>query len=206
MIDCFHDKMLFQGAVNNVPQPKNPGLGILLGALQGAVGQLPSVYANVKAQGKGKGETSESEMPGQIRAQPPAVNNPRGQNRGLPPAVNNPRGQNRGLHASVNNLGGQSRGLLGPVNNLKSQNRGLPTSVNNLGGQNRGLPASVNNLGGQNRGLHASVNNPRVQNRGRPPPIWSGGLNRRVGRIYSRCFVFARAGHWGRAANQGVFQ
>ena len=133
-------------------------------ALQGAVGQLPSVYANVKAQGKGKGETSESEMPGQIRAQPPAVNNPRG------------------------------------------QNRGLPTSVNNLGGQNRGLPASVNNLGGQNRGLHASVNNPRVQNRGRPPPIWSGGLNRRVGRIYSRCFVFARAGHWGRAANQGVSQ
>ena len=150
MIDCFHDKMLFQGAVNNVPQPKNPGLGILLGALQGAVGQLPSVYANVKAQGKGKGETSESEMPGQMRAQPPAVNNPRGQNRGLPPAVNNPRGQNRGLHASVNN--------------------------------------------------------PRVQNRGRPPPIWSGGLNRRVGRIYSRCFVFARAGHWGRAANQGVSQ
>ena len=136
MIDCFHDKMLFQGAVNNVPQPKNPGLGILLGALQGAVGQLPSVYANVKAQGKGKGETSESEMPGQIRAQPPAVNNPRG----------------------------------------------------------------------QNRGLQASVNNPRVQNRGRPPPIWSGGLNRRVGRIYSRCFVFARAGHWGRAANQGVSQ
>ena len=150
MIDCFHDKMLFQGAVNNVPQPQNPGLGILLGALQGAVGQLPSVYANVKAQGKGKGETSESEMPGQIRAQPPAVNNPRGQNRGLPPAVNNPRGQNRGLHASVNN--------------------------------------------------------PRVQNRGRPPPIWSGGLNRQVGRIYSRCFVFARAGHWGRAANQGVSQ
>ena len=178
MMDCFHDKMLFQGAVNNVPQPKNPGLGILLGALQGAVGQLPSVYANVKAQGKGKGETSESEMPGQIRAQPPAVNNPRGQNRGLPPAVNN----------------------------LRGQNRGLPASVNNLGGQNRGLPVSVNNLGGQNRGLHASVNNPRVQNRGRPPPIWSGGLNRRVGRIYSRCFVFARAGHWGRAANQGVSQ
>ena len=173
MIDCFHDKMLFQGAVNNVPQPKNPGLGILLGALQGAVGQLPSVYANVKAQGKGKGETSESEMPGQIRAQPPAVNNPRGQNRGLLPAVNNPRGQNRGL----------------------------PTSVNNLRGQNRGLPASVNNLGGQNRG--------------RPTPIWSGGLNRWVGRIlyilyiyiiYSRYFVFARAGHWGRAANQGVSQ
>ena len=75
-----------------------------------------------------------------------------------------------------------------------------------ISGQNRGLPASVNNLGGQNRGLHASVNNPRVQNRGRPPPIWSGGLNRRVGRIYSRCFVFARAGHWGRAANQGVSQ
>ena len=192
MIDCFHDKMLFQGAVNNVPQPQNPGLGILLGALQGAVGQLPSVYANVKAQGKGKGETSESEMPGQIRAQPPAVNNPRGQNRGLPTSVNNLRGQNRGLPA--------------PVNNLRGQNRGLPASVNNLGGQNRGLPASVNNLGGQNRGLHASVNNPRVQNRGRPPPIWSGGLNRRVGRIYSRCFVFARAGHWGRAANQGVSQ
>ena len=149
MIDCFYDKMLFQGAVNNVPQPQNPGLGILLGALQGAVGQLPSVYANVKAQGKGKGETSESEMPGQIRAQPPAVNNPRGQNRGIPPAVNNPRGQNRGLHASVSN--------------------------------------------------------PRVQNRGRPPPIWSGGLNRRVGR-YSRYYVFARAGLWSRAANQGVSQ